>query len=234
MPHRLRHARAYPYDAPEHSYVLTQLGPVPMHEEAWEALQYLTPVIASGSNRAPERLMKKFQGLAHSPIPVTLAEVHGLDSVYSAHVSSYGAIPATLHPTPGTVSHLAVTWLDDIALQRMHETESLGVNYDFEEMTGVRVEVDGRRTIENAFAYISRRGAFSPDGSPIALAPIDAQNRTFTELDQESVMARAHAHLNIVDLIDDFFLSLIEDADRRLHISGLMEQAGLSFANRAA
>ena len=55
----------------------------------------------------------------------------GFDSVYSAHVTSYGSIAAMYVPVPHqTRSRQFITWLDDDQLHIMHQTESLGVNYD--------------------------------------------------------------------------------------------------------
>lgn len=238
MPHRLIHAKAYPFAAPKTSYVLTPGGVEPLQDRHWDWLKDLTPVIASGSNRSPDRLSAKYQDTDHAPIPVTRAQVHGIDSVYSAHVSTYGSIPATLHPAPGVVADLAVNWLDDANLQRMHDTESLGVNYDFVELKDIHIELDGGDTLQSAYAYISRRGAFAPDGAPIALAAVAAQGRTFEEMHQDEVMARAHAHLHglaqadidIHETIDDLFLSLIERAERRFHISDLLERAAIAYA----
>lgn len=59
-----------------------------------------TPVLAYGANAAPERLRRKFAPYGPAVIPVLRARLHDFDIVHAAHVSSYGAIPATLEPSP--------------------------------------------------------------------------------------------------------------------------------------
>ena len=90
-----------------------------------------TPVLAYGANAAPERLRRKYAPLGHSVFPVLRARLHGFDIVHAAHISSYGAVPATIERSPGTVCEIAVTCLDERQLARMHETELRRRTYRF-------------------------------------------------------------------------------------------------------
>src|SRR3546814_11083724 len=83
------------------------------------------PVIAHGSNRAPEQLHRKFGHLAGaaSAIPVTRTWPGDHDVVYSAHVPRYGSLSATLHRAPGTRVQVYVTWLTHTQPPPMPETE---------------------------------------------------------------------------------------------------------------
>ena len=91
-----------------------------------------------GSNRSPEQLLRKFGD--SETIPVTNARLWDYDVFYSAHVASYGSIPAVLGGAVGTVVDVSVTWLLPHQLQRMHETEAVGKSYDYGESSSLRIE----------------------------------------------------------------------------------------------
>jgi hypothetical protein len=57
---------------------------------------------------------------------VTPAWLHDRAVVYSAHFTSYGALPATLHRCPGVCTRLCVTWLTATRLELMHRSEGAG------------------------------------------------------------------------------------------------------------
>lgn len=151
----------------------------------------LTPVIAVGSNRAPAQLARKFAEMAVA-VPVTRLQARDVDVVHAAHIAGYGAVPATLAASPGTVAELWITWLDDTTLLHMDATEAVGVNYD-------RVTVElrwadaGPRSPARALLYTARRGLLRLDGEPVALAAIPADQRRFRALTQEQVLRRLHA-----------------------------------------
>lgn len=217
----LRRAREYPYRAPPHSYLYDAAAknrwrPLPSDPAL---LAGRTPVLAAGSNRAPERLAQKFGALfPDARIPVTRAHLAGFDSVYCAHVTSYGAIPATLHPSPGTVVTLHVTWLDEAELLCMHETEQPGVNYHFVRMRGLDLALDDGSRVETAYAYLSVHGALLEEGAPIALAAIEARARRFAARDQAAMLAALHRGARHEGALDDFLLAMIgaDEARRRL------------------
>jgi hypothetical protein len=193
----VRRATEYPYAAPTHSYLYDASSPTgwrPLPAEP-ALLEGRTPVLAAGSNRAPERLAQKFRALFPAArIPVTRAHLGGFDSVYCAHVTSYGSVPATLHPSPGTTVALHVTWLTDDELACMHETEQPGVNYHFARLKDIDLVIDdGKTRFAGAYAYLSVHGAALLDGEPIALAAIEAIARRFTASDQNAMLARLHA-----------------------------------------
>lgn len=189
----VRRAITYPYAAPSHSYLYDASAPGlwrPLPANA-ALLQGRTPVLAAGSNRAPERLAQKFQALfPQARIPVTRAHLTGFDSVYCAHVTSYGSVPATLHPSPGTTVSLHITWLDAEELACMHETEQPGVNYHFVRLKALALALDdGGVPLDTAYAYLSVHGAALIDGGPVALTAVPAENRRFVARAQEAMIA---------------------------------------------
>jgi hypothetical protein len=92
----LRRALDYPYAAPE-----LPADPDP-------DLAGRTPLLSYGANASPEALARKLASLPRPELPVLRAELQGFDVVYSAHVSPYGAVPATLLESPGTTAPVFV------------------------------------------------------------------------------------------------------------------------------
>ncbi|HET9198929.1 MAG TPA: hypothetical protein VFN92_11830 [Solirubrobacterales bacterium] len=173
----MRRALAYPYATPDRSYLYRageahELPPDP-------DLAGRSPLLSYGANAAPEALARKLAPLPDPELPVLRAELEGFDVVYSAHVSPYGAVPATLLECPGTTAPVFV--LRPTAEQRALLTAS-EPNYDL-------VEVEGTA------AYRSRHGCLTLDGSPVALAAVRSRGRTLPELDEPAVLERVRAHL---------------------------------------
>ena len=199
----LRLAKTYPYPAPEGSYVLKDGGPRELADSApVPGLDGRTPVLAVGSNRAPEQLARKFAPLGGATIPVSRARLADFDAVYSAHFTSYGAIPATLQHAPGTTVMLSVTWLTAPQLVRMHETEVASENYSFGELSELRLETAGR-VLGRVFAYVSRRGCLTDAGRPVALAEVAAEERHWPALTQEEMLGRARDRLAPRQALDE-------------------------------
>ncbi len=178
-------------------------------------LSGLHPVIASGSNQSPQQLARKFDSLDGDPIPVLRTRIHNFDSVYSAHFSTYGSIASTLHFSPGVSACLFTTWLDDTQLQRMHDTEALGLNYDFGRLDGVRVDIDRLGDHRTVFAYIGRRGALCHQNQPVALADVAASGRRGSAMSQLQVQTLARDRLSPGRELDDFIGENIGQADVR-------------------
>jgi len=182
----IQHAKSYPFDIPESSYALDRNGwnalPTGGHETDGRHA-----VIASGSNASPQQLARKYQNHVHlldQPVYVTRAMLHDFDAVYSAHFSSYGSIPATLAHAPGAQSHVFVTWLTDAQLERMHETEAVGVNYDYIRLHDINLTIEDGQTLDTAHAYLSRRGCLNRDGNPVPLAELATHGRRWPPMSQ--------------------------------------------------
>jgi len=171
--------------------------------------------IASGSNQSPRQLARKFDCLEGAPIPVLRSRIENFDSVYSPHFSTYGSIAATMHFSPGVSADLFTTWLDDAQLRRMHDTEALGLNYDFGRLDGIRVEIDGIGDRDQVFAYIGRRGALSHMKQPVALADITARGRAWPAMTQTQVQALARDRLSPGQDLNTFIDENIRHVDIR-------------------
>ena len=119
----------YPYSAIEGDFLFTDGATIKLEDDSF--LNSRQAVLAVGSNRSPEQLVRKFG--RNETIPVTKATLRDYDVFYSAHIASYGSIPAVLGRSDGTSVDLSVTWLLPHQLERMHETEALGKSYDYGE-----------------------------------------------------------------------------------------------------
>jgi hypothetical protein len=173
----LRRALTYPYATPDRSYLYRDGGAEELPEGF--GLTGRTPLISYGANAAPEALAIKLASLPEEPLPVVRSQLDDFDVVYSAHVSPYGAVPATLLESPGTVAPVFVIHPTAAQHALLTATE---LNYDL-----VR--------IGDAQAYRSKHGCLELDGSPVALAAICSHGRTLPELDEPAVLERVRALL---------------------------------------
>lgn len=230
---RLQRAYEYPYQAPDHDFVFNGRDAKPFDETV--DLSMRQPVVAVGSNRAPEQLARKFGDSPQGTIPVTWAWLPDYDVVYCAHMASYGAVPATLHHSPGTYVRIAVTWLTEEQLERMHETESVGVNYVYGTFAEGAVDFGPGRPAVRAGCYITRRGALAIDGTPVALAEVEARNRRFRTLPQPEKLSLLHRHFG--DHADEaaWILSLLgtENSARRLGLAERLSELAVGFEDPA-
>ncbi len=232
----LKRAKSYPYRIPGRSYVLRDGG----HEELPDGapapdLAGRRPILACGSNQSPERLKIKFEGGGHGPMPVIRASLKDFDSVYSAHFSRYGSVPATLQHAPGTTVTLFVNWLTPAQERRMHESESIGFNYDFMRLDGIDLRLEGGLQLDRVYAYVSRRGCILHDGTPIALQAVPAEGRAWRALDQERMLEVARQRLAPQAGLDDFITQTIADEDLRRARTEALEAVAQPFAyGRAA
>lgn len=230
LPHtdeeRLALAKGYPYTAPPSSYLFRD-GAV--HNLRHAAFSGRTPVLAHGSNRAPEQLARKFARFsgAASEIPVTYVWLDGYDIVYSAHITRYGAIASTLRAAPGCRVRVALTWLDPPQLERMHETEG---NYRFGHLAnvGVTSEAGPVPAVRGLHLYLSEHGCLAENARPIGLAAVAAEGRNHAAHAQESALDLVRGHLAPDVSLDAFILGSVADAAlRRERIARLRALAAL-------
>ena len=226
---RLALARSYPFDAPEGSFLFRGgvAHPLSTDESGSRLFDGRTPVIAHGSNRAPQQLRRKFGDGVE--IPVTRAWLGDHDVVYSAHVTQYGSIAANLRHAPGVRVAIFVTWLDRGQLARMHETELGGENYFY----GCLAEIDlvleagPAARLAQAHVYLSTRGCLADGGGPIALAAVAASGRAHGALDQGAILELARARHRPDEHIDTFILRNMDDSGRRAALIAEMGEAAL-------
>jgi hypothetical protein len=177
----------------------------------------LVPVIAYGSNASPAALRRKFAS-CDGPVafPVLVAELRGFDVVYSAHFTSYGALPATLVASPGTSVRLALMLLPRELLAHLNGGEAIGVNYRLERLDGIDLRVARGARRRSALAYRSLWGPLIHDGRPLALAAAPASGRCFPAVDETEALLRTARRLAPRLGLERLVHQAVEDPLRRM------------------
>ena len=171
------------------------------------------PVLAYAANRSPEALERKRSrpGFpADTAIVVLRARLRHLDVVYSAHLSAYGSVGATLQRSPGTSAEVSVTLLTGPQLAALGETEP---NYTLEELRDVDLELEGGGRLDRVRSYVSRHGCLVLDRAEVALAAIPARGRRLSELTQPEVLDRVARHIGRSGALDEFILENVADPE---------------------
>jgi hypothetical protein len=189
----LARALDYPYATPEGSYLYRDGAAVELPSESPD-LTGRSPLLAYGANAAPEALARKLTPPGAVELPVLRFELEGFDVVYSSHVSPYGAVPATLVESPGTVAPVFVLHPTAEQLALLTASEP---NYDLVEVAGIA-------------AYLSKHGPLALDGTAVALAAVRSHGRTLPELDEPAVLERVRSLVQPELPIERFVLNCVE------------------------
>jgi len=120
------------------------------------------PVLAYGANASPEALERKLPG---ARVAALAGRLRGWRVVHSAHVSPYGAVPATLVREPGAEVDVHVLLLEE-SRARLDASEP---NYRCVTLHGLDLDVDVLGRIESVEAYVSRHGALTLEGATVPL-----------------------------------------------------------------
>ena len=188
----VKRALAYPYPASPRSFV--QLGGRSLGAPRRRPRpRRPPPLLAYGANAAPSALARKLAALPEQPLPVLRAELHEFDVVYSAHVSPYGAVPATLRPSPGTAVAVFVAYPDGgAAAGALDDRAELRAD---EPAPGSPAVPTGDRALPRLDAYLSRHGPLELDGGEVALAAIAARGRALAEMTEAEVLEAVRSRL---------------------------------------
>jgi hypothetical protein len=189
----LERALAYPYATLDRSYLYLE-GEARELPGAGMDLSARTPLLSYGANAAPDALARKLAALPGVEMPVMRSELEGFDVVYSAHVSPYGAVPATLLESPGTTAPVFVIYPTEEQRALLTVSEP---NYDLVEVNGMG-------------AYRSKHDPLSIDGSPVALTAVRSTGRTLPELDEPAVLEHLRAHLAPDSSLGEFVRDCVE------------------------
>ncbi len=188
-----------------------------------------TPVLAVGSNQSPVQLARKFRGAEWGTIPTSRVHLSDFDTVYSAHITGYGSIAATLHPSVGTRVALYVNWLTSQQLLAMHKTELTSENYSYGKLENIMVDTEAGPSLDSVFLYMGRRGAFAPDGNIIPLAEVPATGRRFLAREQPDILRHVKDHLRVETAFEKFIYKTIESHDVRQSHNEQLARASVKF-----
>ncbi len=199
-------ALGYPYGAPGEPFI--QLGHQTLDPAEVEIdRESRTPVLAYGSNAAPRVLSRKL-ALSDQPVLVVPARLCGFDVVYSAHISPYGAIPATLQRSPGTEVRVHVIYMTDAQIGVISATEP---NYEPQLLESIVCELEDGEELTEVSAYISRHGCLLADGSEVALAAVSATGRTLAAMSEPEAMEWVRTSLCPDEGLETFVLANVTD-----------------------
>jgi hypothetical protein len=193
-------ALGYPWARPAKSFLLTGEQVQPLDEVPTEVREEVLsglaggnveryPLLAFGSNGAPETLMLKFGHLAEEDrrVLVTSGNLYDFDVGAAAMPTVYGAVPATIFPSPGTAVRASVLWATTTQLVALTWSE---ISYRLGRLEPVRFDPDNDESpaVERVFAFASRWGAHCVDGEAVAMQAIPAVGRVAPALTQERLL----------------------------------------------
>lgn len=237
----LQRALSYPYECPDFDFILSNgevveldtLDPLQLMNssingrclsEIFPHWQPVAKVVACGSNRAPTQLLRKFGSDWPSPVLSIHAQLLNWDAVRSAHITSYGTIPAALRVSPGARLSICVQLLDQHSLERMHRTEALGINYEYQKIEGVVLRsTAGEQMLRDCYVYNGLHGHLLLNG-PQAFAEIECQGRSFSQLSQPELLRTVQQHLNPNQNLEEWVTEAQASRARRLEINSLLKQ----------
>jgi hypothetical protein len=220
----LERAFGYPYEVPAFSFVYDAGFTAPPESADFEGR---TPVVAYGSNAAPDQLIRKFGTEEGVRIPVTRATLRGLDVVFAAGFASYGSVPATLHRSEGTEAFVHVTWLTPEQLRRMHETEGAGKVYSFGTLAPGVVTLRDAPPVEPVHVYVAAAGAVGPE--PVALESVPAKGRLYDAVSQPAILRMVRDRLAPEEDLSQFVLATVRDPELRAARSAALREGAVSF-----
>ncbi len=198
-PEALEHAVGYPWARPPGSYELRD-GEArllsAMTEDEREALirRYAdpagarVPLLAIGSNAAPEVLERKFahfEAVADRTVLALTGWLRDFDVGASATVALYGALPATIFPSPGTEVAATVLWLTPAQFTQLTWSE---VSYWLGRLRTPFTVEEAEAGFDQVLVFVSRFGTFCPNGDPVALVAVPARERHAAALTQEQLL----------------------------------------------
>ena len=187
-------------------------------------------MLAYGSNGSPRALLRKFarsrSDEAQLVLPVLRGELAGFDVTYSAHLSAYGSLPATLHPTPEVTATAFLTLLTDDQLVRMAETE---FRYSLRRIGGLSFDSEHHPCSE-CLVFVSRYGSFALDGAPVSLAAVEAVGRTNAQvLPEPEALDSVRRSLGVEEELEEFIVNNVRDPDRSQRFTDVLEQRSIPF-----
>jgi hypothetical protein len=181
----LAHALRYPFAAPARSFSLCGDRVTALDAGRWRRAGRVA-ALAYGANASPSTLAAKLG--AEGALDALRGVVHGFDVVYSAHVSAYGAVPATLQRSAGTSVDAHILLLAPELLERLHASEP---NYRFAALEDLSVTLDGGAEVVVDGAYVSRHGCLARERSELALAAVGARGRSLPAAPERVALTHA-------------------------------------------
>jgi hypothetical protein len=220
-------AIGYPWERPSGSYRLGPDGAVPLERMSptardaaiaeFTASGHRLPLLAIGSNGAPEVLERKFAHFDEEEdraVLVLSGRLQGFDVGFAARPALYGSLPATIFSSPDTAVGAALLWVTAAQFTQLAWSE---LSYRLGRLEA-RFEVDeGGAAFEEVLVFVSRFGALCLGGEPVAMAAIHAAGRRARALSQEQALdAVAALALGERATAETLVRSLFEDLEETI------------------
>lgn len=186
-------------------------------------------MLAVGSNQSPVQLARKFRGGEWGEIPTARVHLQDFDTVYSAHMTGYGSIAATLHTSPATSVALYVNWMTSEQLIAMHKTELTSENYVFGRLENVTLRAEEGPSLTSVFLYMGQRGAYAPAGEIIPLSEVPATERRYQARSQLEILQQVREHLAKDLALEQFIAEGVTDADKRSSYNAMLSLTSQKF-----
>lgn len=190
----------------------------------------LEPVVGYGSNPAPSQLSRKYAADISSGdavIPVMKGYLSGYDVTWTPVFVDYGAMPATITPSPGTRVDIWVTWLPDSLVAQMSRTEHVGVHlYALATLTKADYAFDGPDPAPLKL-YVSCFGALTIDGRTLAVAAVPALHRRFRAMTSSQALAAVAPTIGWRGSVLDLLYANVSDPQGRARRSDKLRPLGL-------
>jgi hypothetical protein len=93
----------------------------------------------------------------------------------------------------------------------MHDSEGVGINYDFALLEGVELALDYGESLDDVYLYASRHGHFVHAEAAVALAAVSATGRNWPERTTDAMLVLARDRVSPDAQIDEFILRLVGD-----------------------
>ena len=99
----------------------------------------------------------------------------------------YGALPATIFPSPGAAVRASVLWVSDVQLTALAWSE---ISYWLGRLEGVRFEPDAAHapTTTGLLGFVSRWGALCVEDEIVAMEAVPAERRAGPAMSQEALL----------------------------------------------
>lgn len=177
-------------------------------EEGWNRPRF--PLLCYGANASLQGLERKLRGLAGADgvLPLVYGELRDVDVVYSPHLSSYGALPATLQYKLGSRTRLAVAHVTNTQLTKFAATE---VNYRFGCLRDVHFESSAGGSCSQVYTFVSRHGCLAADSHELALSAITAPCRLFDSVSQRQALNLVAIRLGVPGGAEELIMRTVED-----------------------
>lgn len=143
----------------------------------------LTAVLGYGSNINPAQLRKKFKN-NKIPLIVLLGTLENHDVAYMSKITRYGAIPAALVYSPGSVVDIGINLLNSTQLEIMNKSEK---GYDPLSLNTQVKLTDLPESIDVTY-YHTDKLLSSVDGYPVCLTDVSARRRFYSEMTEFEIL----------------------------------------------